>query len=95
MTSALRRAANLCDGWYGLEHSPASAAARVAQLRELRARAGRERERFQVTVGGRVETPDDVKRYAEAGVDRLVVTPWRRSREALDAMRHFAEVAFG
>jgi probable F420-dependent oxidoreductase len=88
--AALRRAARLGDGWYGLGHTPASARARVDELRRLRAEAGRAGERFQVTVGGALEQPDDLHRWQDAGVDRLVVKPWPRSRDALPSLRDFA-----
>jgi probable F420-dependent oxidoreductase len=92
--AALRRAARLGDGWYGLVHTVDSAAQRVSRLRDLRAEAGREREPLEITIGGQVESRDDVKRFEDAGVDRLVVTPWRRSREAVDGLRRFADLAF-
>jgi probable F420-dependent oxidoreductase len=92
--AALRRAARLGDGWYGLVHTVESAGRRVARLRDLRAEAGREREPLEITIGGQVESRDDVKRFEDAGVDRLVVTPWRRSREAVDGLRRFADLAF-
>jgi hypothetical protein len=40
---------------------------------------------------GQVTGPDDLTRAAEAGVDRLVVSPWRRSAEAADGLRALAE----
>lgn len=86
---ALRRAARW-DGWIGLDHTPASAAGKVAELRRLREEAGREGDRFEVTVGGTVTSADDVEAYGEAGVDRLIVAPWDRSREALERMPDFA-----
>jgi probable F420-dependent oxidoreductase len=91
--AALRRAARSADGWYGLAHDACSAAARVRRLRALRREAGREAERFEVTLGGELRAADDVKRWEDAGVDRLVVAPWRRSREAVDALRRVAELA--
>jgi probable F420-dependent oxidoreductase len=91
--AALRRAAFAADGWYGLVHDLDSAAARVRRLRELRREAARERERFEVTLGGELRAPDDVKRWEDAGVDRLVVSPWVRSREAVDALRRCADLA--
>jgi probable F420-dependent oxidoreductase len=93
--AALLRAATAGDGWYGLTHTPESAAERVAHLAELRRQAGREGERFEVTLGGEVSDPDDVKRWEEVGVDRLVVAPWKRSREAVDALRRFADQFLG
>jgi probable F420-dependent oxidoreductase len=89
--AALRRAARLGDGWYGLEHTPESAAEIATQLGALRAEAGRAEAPFTVTVGGALEAPADQERWLEAGVDRLVVRPWRRSREALDGLRRFAD----
>jgi probable F420-dependent oxidoreductase len=85
---ALRRAATLGDGWLGMQHTPASAAARVRRLRELAAAAGRDP--VEVTVMGELDGPGGVAAWEEAGVDRLIVTPWRRSREAVDALRALA-----
>jgi probable F420-dependent oxidoreductase len=87
---ALRRAGRLGDGFVGMAHTPGSAAALVAQLQEHRADAGRQDEPFEVTVGGACETADDVAAWESAGVDRLIVSPWRRSSEVLDAMSTFA-----
>jgi hypothetical protein len=58
----------------------------VARLRELR-----EGKPIEVTVGGLVEGRDDVERWEQAGVDRLLVSPWRRSPEALDGLHRFAD----
>jgi hypothetical protein len=38
-----------------------------------------------------VAAPGDVERYAEAGVDRVIVRPWQRSKEAIDGIRRFAD----
>jgi probable F420-dependent oxidoreductase len=88
--AALRRAARLGDGWIGLDHTPGSAAARVALLRSLRPEAGRSEAPFSVSVGGGLEGPDDLAAWGRAGVDRVIVSPWRRSREALDGLRRVA-----
>jgi probable F420-dependent oxidoreductase len=88
--AALRRAAR-CDGWYGLQTTPEGAAAAVRRLRALRREAGREAEGFEVTLGGELREPSDVERFAAAGVDRLVVSPWRRSRDAVDGLRRYAD----
>jgi probable F420-dependent oxidoreductase len=93
--AALRRAARQADGWYGLSHTPESAAATVARLRALRAEVGRAGERFQVSLGGVVRERDDLRRWEDAGVDRLVVSPWQRSREAVDGLRRYADLVFG
>ncbi len=75
-------------------HTPESAALRVARLHALRAQAGREGERFEVSLGGRVSGPDDLRRWEDAGVDRLVVSPWQRSREAVESLRRYADLVF-
>jgi probable F420-dependent oxidoreductase len=81
--AALRRAADLGDGWYGVGHSPASAAGQAEKLRGLLAER-RPGAPFELTVShaGPSLGRDDVDRYAEAGIDRVVVLPWRRGREA-------------
>jgi probable F420-dependent oxidoreductase len=93
--AALRRAARHGDGWLGLEHTPDSARARVARLSALRDELGPSAARLEVTIGARLDGPDDVRRFEEAGVDRILVSPWRRSREALDGLRSFAERFLG
>lgn len=89
--AALRRAAFHGDGWYGLVHDVGSAAEQVRRLARLRREAGREGERFEVSLGGQPTAPDEVARWEDAGVDRLVVSPWRRSRDALEALRRYAD----
>ena len=92
--AALRRAAQHADGWLGLGHTPDSAAAMVARLDGFRRAVELEHEGFTVTVGGEVATHADVARYEAAGVDRLMVSPWSRTREAVAGLRAFAERAF-
>jgi len=87
---ALRRAGRLGDGWIGMGHTPESAAACVAELRAQREAAGRLDEPFEVTVGGECTDADDVAVWVAAGVDRLIVSPWRRTAEVLDGMAAFA-----
>jgi probable F420-dependent oxidoreductase len=90
--AALRRAARLGDGWVGMGHTLDSIGAPVARLRRLREEYDRADRPFAVVVGGPVERGEDVERWEDAGVDRLIVSPWRRSREAVDGMRRFAEL---
>lgn len=94
--AALRRAAELGDGWYGVRHTPDSAAQRVAQLRELLTKAGREPEGFEITVSvsGIGLSRADLEAYARAGVDRIVALPWSRGREAEERLRALAQVCF-
>jgi hypothetical protein len=44
-----------------------------------------------VTTSAPAESPEDVQRAADAGIDRLIVMPWRRTREALDGIARFAD----
>ncbi|MGQ0826280.1 MAG: TIGR03619 family F420-dependent LLM class oxidoreductase [Actinomycetota bacterium] len=89
--AALRRAAAHGDGWVGISHTVESVAAHVATLRGLLAERGRAVDGFEVVVGGPVESPVDADRWAEAGVTRLIVAPWRRSKEAVAGLRDFAQ----
>jgi probable F420-dependent oxidoreductase len=90
--AALRRAARAGDGWIGMGHTLETAAAPIARLRDLRREYGRDDLPFEICLGGPVESPDDVKRWEELGVTRLLVSPWRRSPEVIDGLRRFAEL---
>jgi probable F420-dependent oxidoreductase len=93
---ALRRAAALGDGWYGVGHTPATAAGQVGKLRALLAAGGRADGRFEITVSNAAPAlaSDDLARYAEAGVDRVVALPWTRGREAEEGLARLAEKVF-
>ena len=86
--AALRRAAKLGDGW---DPAPNQATAQphtleelkemLAQIKRMRAEAGREGEPFEVTVGAPMGTSpratlDNIRRYEEAGITRVTVSPW-------------------
>jgi alkanesulfonate monooxygenase SsuD/methylene tetrahydromethanopterin reductase-like flavin-dependent oxidoreductase (luciferase family) len=87
--AALRRAATVGTGWMPMNHGLADLPAPVSRLKELAKSAGRA-EPIEITLGGGVETPDDLASYASAGVTRLIVRPWTSSREAVEGMRRFA-----
>jgi len=70
-----------------------AAAQRVARLARLRAEAGRADAPFEVTLGAELSGPDDLARWADAGVDRLVVAPWRRSAAWREGLGRCAEIA--
>jgi len=89
--AALRRAAVLGDGWIGMNHDLASGAVQVDALRTLLTAEGRDVSTFQVCLGGPVESRDDVRRWEDIGVTRLIVAPWARPRDAIDGMRRFAD----
>lgn len=87
--AALRRAALLGDGWLPMNTPVSGVAAARAEIEAMRKEAGRDGE-FTVTVMGAPTSPSDVDVYREAGVDRLIVFPWRRSGEAADGLKQFA-----
>lgn len=102
---ALRRTARRGDGWFGVELSPPSVAATVDRLRQLRAEHGVAGElEISVLLGlpeSRLDSdgsalvkrlpPAVVDDYAAAGVDRVVVRPWRKGRDALRNLQHVAQ----
>lgn len=90
--AALRRAARAGDGWIGMSHTLETAATQLERLRKLRAEAGRAGDAFEICLGAPVTSSEGVARWEELGVTRLIVSPWARSREAVDGMRRFADV---
>jgi probable F420-dependent oxidoreductase len=88
---ALKRAALMCDGWCPPSTSTLEKLPRdIALIQQLRAEAGRTGP-FEVSVTAVINSHDDIKRYADAGVDRLLVRPFAQSREAFDGIRRFAD----
>ena len=88
--AALRRAASLADGWIGMQHTPETAAASIKRLREFRHNAGRDQVPLNVTIGADITGPDDLVRWEEVGVDRIIVAPWSRSPGAVEGLRRLA-----
>lgn len=86
---ALRRAAQYGGGWVGMAHTLDSVVGPVTELARLRAEGAPP---VEVTVGGPIESRDDLRRWEDAGVDRIIVSPWSRSREAVDGLRRFADL---
>jgi len=104
--AALRRAASLGDGWYGLWRSPDQVRESVAQINEFGRPAQFEVSLRVVTrVGSRLPDKDPetslqgdtdailhkVQEYAEAGVDRIVIEPV--SSDLDDFLRQLARFA--
>src|SRR3954451_7426643 len=88
--AAKRRAALVGDGWLPMNHTLEQLPAAMAEINEQRAAAGRDGE-TTLTIGGAVDSPADVDRYRDAGVDRVVVRPFTSSREALDEIRRYGD----
>lgn len=84
---ALRRVAELGDGWHGFNHLPESAAASVKRLEELLTEHGRTLGEIDVTVCPYLQPvqPSHLLAYRDAGVDQLVLTGFATDPE--DARR--------
>jgi probable F420-dependent oxidoreductase len=89
---AMKRAALLGDGWYGMPTA-------IPEIERLRAEAGRADRRFEystITLQGPVPM-QTLEELAGMGVHRVVVTPWPGTRvgevgrEGLDQVEHYAK----
>lgn len=85
---ALRRAVNRGDGWIGMHHTPASVAEPLGRLRAEARRLGRDRPIETTVAAPKGEV--DVAGWRCSGVDRVIVAPWTRSRDAVEGLRRFA-----
>ena len=92
--AALRRVARFGDGWLPMNHTLDMLPASLAILNGLWEDYGRTG-RPQISIGLPVDTVDDVKRMADAGIDRLIISPWERTSGALDGVARFAEEIAG
>ena len=77
-----------------MNHRVEDIPAAVRTLSALWADHGREG-RPQITIGAPATSSEDLLRAADAGIDRLIVMPWRRTRDALDGIARFAEQVMG
>ncbi|HKV55390.1 MAG TPA: LLM class F420-dependent oxidoreductase [Candidatus Binataceae bacterium] len=74
--AALKRAAAYGNGWCGFNLTPAETAQAIKRLRELLKDSGRDAAGFEFLVSPTTdEKPDDLKRYRDAGVDEVYLTP--------------------
>jgi probable F420-dependent oxidoreductase len=73
--AALRRAAELGNGWIGVSHTPESVRPIVAELHAAAQRSGRTLDNFEITVGidpGLRLDAGAVRAFEDAGVHRLI-----------------------
>jgi probable F420-dependent oxidoreductase len=90
--AALRRAVVRGDGWISMPHSFETGAAQLAVLARLCDETGRDRSTLEVTMTDQtLRSAAEIARWEEAGVDRLIVKPYERTRDALDGVRRFRE----
>jgi probable F420-dependent oxidoreductase len=84
---ALRRAVRYGSGWIGFNLDPATAGAHVQRIRRCAEELGVDLEEFEITVGTRVTLDRDViGEFADAGVDRLIVTAEGDTIAAVEAI---------
>jgi len=72
---ALRRVADLGDGWHGFNHQPESAGASVQRLEKMLAERGRSPADVHVTIGTYMQPvePANLAQYRDVGVDQIVL----------------------
>lgn len=84
---AARRAVELAHGWYGFMRDPETAAADIAQLKEVAQQVERPAHlgdlEISITPARRL-TQEDYAAYAEAGVDRIIVQAGRSATTTAD-----------
>ena len=85
--AALRRVADLGQGWYGFDRSPEQALEGIEQLVRLLADRGRTRDDVQVSICPylRPLVRGDVSRYEDSGVDQLIFFAAAGDRDGLRA----------
>jgi probable F420-dependent oxidoreductase len=90
--AALRRAALRGDGWIGVDLEPEALKPAIDTLKKIRADSPKAGEPFTIGSGYRKPlTKDIVKRFEDIGVERLMISPWTRGREAVDGITRFAD----
>ncbi len=82
---ALRRVGEIGDGWWGVNVSPDAAKSHLATIKRFAEEAGRDPSSLSYAVSpqlGEPVSPDEVKQYADLGVDQVIVGAFGESAEA-------------
>ncbi len=81
--AALRRVADLGQGWYSFNAGPDHLEERLTVLRPLLEERGRSLDEVEISVTpnlvegtGQEMSPDVLRRYAEVGADQVILTVW-------------------
>ncbi len=92
---ALRRVAEYGNGWFGFNLLPEEAAAKIRKLEELVKANGRKLSEIEMIVSpsGKPITPDDLKRYRDAGVHEVVIINIQPPRTVEEASTRLEEAA--
>jgi probable F420-dependent oxidoreductase len=93
--AALRRVAEYGDGWLGFKVSPAEAAPKIARIEELLQANGRQRSDVTLAVSPYTEpiTPDDLRRYQDAGADEVALLLRGRPRDEAEIIAGLEQMA--
>ena len=85
--AALRRVADLGQGWYGFNLDPTEFARRLARLDELLAARGRSRDEIQISVSPYFQACDldTLKAYRDAGADQVILFAFAPDADGLRA----------
>ena len=87
--AALRRAVAVGDGWIGMLSTPEEVAGYAARLEKLADGMGRSAP-VEVTAGGSASSVADLERWADAGLDRLLLADLGSSSGALATLEQRA-----
>lgn len=90
-TAALRRVAAHGDGWYAMGLTLETIAPLLKELRQLMQDAGRNPDALEIISSAEISSRDDLRRWEDLGVTRVVVTPWERGKEAVTGLHRFAD----
>jgi probable F420-dependent oxidoreductase len=92
--AALRRVADIGQGWFGYALPPAAAAERVQRLTELLERRGRRREEVFISIAPNTRETDaaTIEEYGRAGVDQLILgARGRTADDFLDSLTRLGQ----
>jgi probable F420-dependent oxidoreductase len=92
---ALRRVAEYGTGWCGFNLTPDEAATKIKRIEELLKANGRKRSDVELAVSPytKPSTPDDLKRYRDAGVDEVVLIKLRPPRGEKEVIGDLEQIA--
>jgi probable F420-dependent oxidoreductase len=93
--AALRRVAEYGDGWLGFKVSPAEAAPKIRRIEELLRANGRRRSDVTLAVSPYTEkiTPDDLRRYRDAGAEEVALLLRGRPRDEAEIIAGLEQMA--
>ena len=94
-TPALRRVAEYGNGWFGFNLTPDDTVVKLRKMEEMLKANNRKLSDVEVIVSPYTKsiTPDDLKRYRDAGVQELVIVNIRPPKTVAEAATRLEEAA--